>query len=437
MKKISVGVVCLARHTFDVPAATELFERTKRELRSMPEVHFEIIEEPVIETDDAEAAGAILSEKHLDGIVIISGTFHLGHLALILHKHIQKPVLLWAYEELPYNGGKIRLNAVCGVNLNASNFYKAGIDNYTCHIGNTLDTDWLNAIRVKAILRSAHVGIAGYRAHGFFNLDTEDLHVFHELGLLVDHYELSELYEQETADRGGYEHDIAALDCSGITDNQAEKVARLAASMEEFIKKNKLDGVAVRCWPEFATAYGIAPCAAMALLTDRGYTLGCEGDLEGTLSLLACRALSDEAPFMADLSQVDFAGDYALMWHCGVAAASLAHPKTVKSLDTYFAGGKGVTTDFVMKEGIVTLFRIDTARGKTRVFIERGHAEYMEKELRGTYAKLHFDNHVREVFGLVADNGIAHHVAMVYGDYIKVFSTFAAMMGYEVVTTLK
>ena len=30
------------------------------------------------------------------------------------------------------DGGKIRLNSVCGVNLDASNLYKAGVRNY-CH----------------------------------------------------------------------------------------------------------------------------------------------------------------------------------------------------------------------------------------------------------------------------------------------------------------
>ena len=439
MGKINVGVVCLARNTFDFAAAGDIFDRTKKELRSRDDVNFEIIEDLLFETEDAEKAGETLSEKHLDGLVIISGTFHLGHLALILNKRVNKPVLLWAFSELPYNGGKIRLNSVCGVNLNASNLYKAGVEDYTCVIGDKIDGEWLGALKIKSKLFNAHVGIAGYRAHGFFNLDTEDLHVYRELGVLVDHYELCELYRDPAPDEAvcGFGDTIAAeFDVSGITGDQSSKVARLAASMEAFLKGNALDALAVRCWPEFAASYGCAPCAAMALLTDKGYTLGCEGDLEGTLSLLACRALSFDAPFMADLSQVDFEDETALMWHCGVAAGSLADGKSVKSLDTYFAGGKGVTTDFVMKDGVVTLFRMDTARGKTRVFLEKGTAVPMKKQLRGTYAKVRFNSPVSEVFAKVAEYGVAHHVAMVYGDHEKTFRTFAKLMGYEIITTL-
>jgi len=211
---------------------------------------------------------------------------------------------------------------------------------------------------------------------------------------------------------------VSSFDVSGITTEQVGKVANLAASMEGFLKINALDG------------------AAMALLTDKGYSLGCEGDLEGTLSLLACRALSEEVPFMADLSQVNFDEDYALMWHCGVAAGSLADVNSPKRMDTYFAGGKGVTTDFVMKTGAVTMFLIDTARGKTRVFLEKGTAMPMENALRGTYAKVRFTKPVREVFANVAANGVAHHVAMAYGDFENAFRKFVGLMGYEIITTI-
>ena len=421
---MNVGVVCLVRKTFDFQAAMEIYEKTKEELRAMEDIHYEIIEDVVIEAEDAVKAGEILAEKHLDGLVVISGTFHLGHLALILDKYVKQPILLWAFSELPYNGGKIRLNSVCGINLNASNLYKAGNNNFTCLIGDRIDRDWLGALKIKAKLWNAHIGIAGYRAHGFFNLDTEDLHTFRDLGVLVDHYELEELYGKPAAQEKikAYANEItSSFDITGITAEQAGRVANLAASMEDFLESNALDGLAVRCWPEFAAFYGCAPCAAMALLTDKGYSLGCEGDLEGTLSLLACRALSDEAPFMADLSQVNFDEDYALMWHCGVAAGSLAASDSPKRMDTYFAGGKGVTTDFVMKSGAVTMFRIDTARGKTRVFLEKGVAMPMQNELRGTYAKVQFSKPVREVFANVAAKGIAHHVAMVYGDFESVF----------------
>lgn len=435
MQEIAIGVLCLERTTFDYRAATELFEKVKAELRKDASVRWEIIEDPIMEADEAVAAGKLLAAKGLDGVAIISGTFHLGHLALLIDKYVNKPILLWAFPELPYNGGKIRLNSVCGINLNASNLYKAGVDHYTCRIGETIDQDWINALRMRAKLSEARVGLAGYRADGFFNLDVEDLSVFRNLKVLIDHYELKELYEGEVnleRCKEFEEYIRRRFNICCVTEKQIGLVARLAASMEHFLQKNRLDALAIRCWPEFAANYGVAPCAAMALLTAKGYTLGCEGDVEGTLSLLACRALSEEAPFMADLSQVDLNNDYALMWHCGVASDTLWDGRSDLALDTYFAGGKGVTTDFVMKQGDVTIFRIDTARGKTRVFLQKGSALPMEKQLKGTYAKVRFDLDVGDLFAAVAEHGVAHHVAMLYGDHTGAIRQFAKIMGYEV-----
>src|SRR5690606_37933706 len=102
------------------------------------------------------------------------------------------------------------------------------------------------------------------------------------------------------------------------------------------------------------------------------------------------------------------------------------------ALDTYFAGGRGVTTDFVMKEGCVTVFRINTARGKTRVFLQKGEALPMEKQLKGTYAKMRFEKDVGDLFSAVARHGVAHHVAMLYGYHTRAVRQFAKIMGYEV-----
>ena len=62
----------------------------------------------------------------------------------------------------------------------------------------------------------------------------------------------------------------------------------------------------------------------MSYLQSKGYILGCEGDLEGNAFCLACKAIAQEVPFIADLSQVNFEENYALMciavWHprpCG------------------------------------------------------------------------------------------------------------------------
>lgn len=435
MKKVKIGVVCLARKTYDFEAAAEIYAETQKRLKARDDVDWVFVDGLVIEVDEAQKAAAYLAGQELDGVAIISGTFHLGHLAPTIKKALKCPVLLWAFNELPYNGGKIRLNSVCGLNLNASVLYKSGIDDYSCHVGDDIDEVWLNVIKMKAAVSHAHVGLAGYRADGFFNLSVEDTYLFNRTGVLVDHYELSELMnEYKMAETGFTVDEVKSIyDCSDINDAQLDKVSVLSRSMENFINKNKLDALAIRCWPEFANTFGVAPCAAMSLLQGKGYTLGCEGDIEGTLSLLACNAIAKDPAFLADLSQVNFEDNYALLWHCGVAAYPLWDGKSLRSLDTYFAGGRGVTAGFVMKTGTVTVMRIDTARGKTRLFIGKGEAVPMERELSGTYAKVIFDQPISQLIDTVTETGVAHHISMIYGDYTKEMKLFARLMGFEVI----
>ncbi len=435
-QRVKLGVVCLTRTTYEYKTAQAMYTNTIEDLKKLPQVDFTFIEECVIEVKDAEDAAIKLLSANVDGVVIISGTFHLGHLALVFAKYIKKPFLLWAYNELPYDGGKIRLNAVCGLNLNASNLYKTGKDDYSCTIGDSIDEKWIDALRVKVALQNAKVGLVGYRAHGFFNVGVDDMDIYKKTGILIDHYEISDMFSQPVSDSEILEEEKEVRDlfiCKDVNDAQVKKVAQLCVSAARFVEKNGLTAVAVRCWPEFAANYGISPCAAMSVLQSKGIILSCEGDIEGALSMLAGAALGAETPFLADLSQVDLQEDFALMWHCGVAPANLWDGKSERTLDTYFAGGKGVTAGFVMKEGHVNLMRFDTARGKTRMFLAAGESVEMKKQLCGTYTKVKFEQNINALLNTVTETGVAHHLAMLYGEYRDVLRLAAKMMNYEII----
>ena len=435
-QEIKIGVVCVARKTFDYKAAEAIYSQIKEDLKKIEKIEWHFISDLVIEIKEAQQAADYLARKQVDGLVCISGTFALGHLILELNKKVQRPILLWGLEELPYDGGKIRLNSVCGINLNSSNLYKAGVKNYHVVIGEEIDVDWLDAIRILRAFSSSHIGIIGYRAKGFFNLDVDELDLYRELGILIDHYELNEVFSLEVDDaqvnqRREQIKDI--FDVSGISEEQLNRVAYLTAKFGKFLEQNQLDALAIRCWPEFANTYGISPCAAMSILQMENKILTCEGDILGSLSMLAHQAIGGANPFLSDFSQVDFKEDFGLLWHCGVAACNLWDGKCNRSLDTYFAGGRGVTADFVMKPGEISMLRIDYTPGEYRLFLQKAEGIPMNKDLKGTYVKVKFQDHVREVLNKIIQNGIAHHISVAYGDFIKPLEIFARIKGWKVI----
>ncbi|HME50808.1 MAG TPA: fucose isomerase [Candidatus Lokiarchaeia archaeon] len=434
---VTIGVACLARKTFDFDAAREIYQHIQEDLQRIENVTFEFIPELVFEVPDAEQAGQEFATKDLDGIVLIAGTFHLGHLALVINKIVKKPILLWGLNELPYNGGKIRLNSVCGINLDASNLYKGGVKDYHVVIGASIDEAWIDALRVKHAFSKANIGIAGYRAHGFFNLDIDEPDLYRATGAMVDHFELAEIFDIEvTTERVAAmrEKIEATFTISALSEEQIDKVSILAAKLEAFVAKNKLTALAIRCWPEFAATFGIAPCAAMSLLQAGGTILACEGDILGALSMLAHVAIGAETPFLADFSQVNLEENFALLWHCGVAPCNLWNGACEISLETYHAGGKGVTADFVLKAGEMSIARIDYCQDGYRLFLQEAKAIPMDKELKGTYAKVVFDgSSVRDVLDKIVMNGIAHHVSVVYGKFIKPLEILARLLGWTVI----
>jgi len=435
-QKITVGLVCLARDTYDFRAAKELFDGIVKDVQAVPEVAWVGPSELVISPEDGRAAALQMAAKNVDAVVCISGTFHLGHLVLELKKTCPVPILLWGLPELPYNGGKIRLNSVCGVNLNASNLYKAGFDDYHVIVQDKIDENWLDAIRIIAALKNAHIGIAGFRAHGFFNLGVQDNQLFAATGVILDHYELSDIHALavQAEDVAAREAQIKeTFDVTTLSDYQIGKVAQLAAQLAAFKKLHGLDALAIRCWPEFARDYGVSPCAAMSILQSEGRILACEGDLEGALSMLLHKAIGGETPYLFDFSQVNFEQNFALFWHCGVAPCNLWDGCSVRSLDTYFAGGKGVTADFVLKSGELSIARLDTARGKRRLFLQRATAVPMDKDLKGTYLKAVFDRPVKEVLDTIIRTGLAHHASMVYGDHLRPLELAAGLLGWEII----
>ena len=77
--------------------------------------------------------------------------------------------------------------------------------------------------------------------------------------------------------------------------------------------------------------------------------------------------------------------------------------------------------------------RIDSDSEKYRIFLQKGQSLPMEKELKGTYTKVRFDKPLKDVMEDLVYNGIAHHVSMVYGDFIKPFEIFARLNNWDII----
>lgn len=443
-EKINLGLVGFVRSTYDTDKGNEIYEIAMKELEGKIEnINLfgwkSIIEYP----EELDEAINFFNTKGLDGLILMSVTFHLGQLALKVAKNIKVPLLIWALPEPPYNGGRVRLNSLVGAHLDCSNLYKSGFDNYEFIYGNLGEeafTDkintWIDSLRVIKKWANTKIGYIGNHAQGFFNIDVYEPEIIKEIGAEIEYVPLSNLFFKKAKEREVLEEAerINSVYNYGdnMTNDRLEKVANLSLLFKDLEKSKNYSGMAIRCWPEFANTYGISPCAAMSYFMPEHIPIACEGDIEGALGMIAYKAIGCGEIFLADVSQLFEEENSFLLWHCGVAPYNTWDQRSEKTLDTYFAGGRGVTVGFVLKSGPVTISRIDYSRGKFRLLVFEGEALPMNKDLKGTFVKVRVPN-ARNIFETIVSKGIAHHLVLGYGNHAQVFKNIAKIKKWEII----
>ncbi len=424
---IRLGLICLARLTFDHELAAQYYTRAQEMLRSIDGIKLCAIEKLVIESPDADAAIQELGAAHIDALVILNGTFALGGLAMQFAQAMPDiPLLLWAWTEPKEQTGKLRFNSLVGVNVNASNLYKLGHRPATLY-SSLEDPETEKAIAKFALiagirrdLRQLRIAFIGGHAPGFDDLAVDKLALRRALGVEIVDVGLQTIVARAKKNLASLS-DLPPLpfdDISEITAQQQRLYTALLKALVDFADENKFGALTLKCWGELVEQYGIAGCGVVSVLNDRGIYTGCEGDIMGTLTMLIARRLTSTHPFLTDFVAVDRDTNTGLMWHGGCAPVGLADPQQKKFLFSHFAGGKGITSGFPLKPGRVTLLRLGDDGRNLRMLATTGTALETEMQIRGTLSRVKFDRDGMTFLNEILDNGWEHHLVMAYGEIV-------------------
>ncbi len=436
-----LGLVCLARLTFEAPLAEQWYAQTRATMSQLDGVELCAIEKLVIEAPDADAAIAALRAKQIDALVIISGTFALGGLAMRLAQEFASlPLMLWAWHEPLEQTGKLRLNSLVGANTNASNLYKLGhrpTAQYTAHDDPRAVEEIVRFASVAGIvrdLRQLRIAFIGGHAPGFDDLAVDKLALRRATGVEVVDVGLQILVAKAKAVAEDRAHAASVElikqfdDVVEVSARQGDLFAALVIALTEFAAENKFDAMTLKCWGDLVEAYGIAGCGVVSILNDRGIYTGCEGDIMGTLTTLIARRLTGIHPFLTDFVSVDQASNTGVMWHGGCGPVGLADPKQKKHLFSHFAGGKGVTAGFGLKPGRVTLLRLGDDGHHLRMLATTATALATEMEVRGTLSRVKFDSDAVAFLDEILSNGWEHHLVMAYGEIMPELQMLARVI---------
>ena len=467
MTGLRLGVLPLARATFDVPFAEEVAAAA---FAALDATGAEIVgsRDLLFDADETERAIAEIADGEVDLVVLLQVTFSDASMADVIGDALDAPLLLWAFPEAR-TGGRLRLNSFCGINLAGHALNLRGRRyHYLYAAPDAVDlgaelrrmateepprwgdhvvpdpagmpADAVERARAVAVrLGEARVGVVGDHPVGFHPCAYDPGELGGLTGVTVERLELDDLFGTARAvpdDTAASLVATATDSLTGVVDvDQDELTAslKLYPALRSLADQHRLDGLAVRCWPECFTEYGGANCAPAGLMNDDRIPTACEADVYGNVTALVLQWLADAPALVADLVDVDTDDDTGVLWHCGKAPLSMADPEAVPTATVHSNRRKPLLNEFPLKPGRVTVARLSRAGGHHHLVIGGGEMLRAPLAFSGTAGVIRFDRSGRDVVDTVMYDGLEHHYGLVYADVRDELRALAGLWGIHVI----
>lgn len=450
-----IAFAALARPTFDVPLAQEA---TQNAIDQLQQAGLELVTADTLIADlnDVQTYLSRLEENNLAGIdmlLVFQATFADSTLVTSLVEGIKTrsttpPVFLWAVPEA-LSGGRLRLNSLCGINLAGHALSERG-QSYEYAYAPPGDAEVLSKIRALAgagmlrrRLMQARLGVVGEHPAGMDSCHLDEAQLGQKLGIHVQRIPLDQVFSMARGTAPGQVAEVRRK-LDQRLDNLAELDQKplngtlsVYHALHTLAEQQQISGMAVRCWPEFFTDLGCAACGAMSMLSDglgehNPIPCSCEADANGTVTQMLLYWLAGEPSFGTDIVAMDFDQDFISLWHCGLAPLSMANPKYQPHGTLHSNRKVPLVMEFPLKPGLVTIARLNRHHGELRLVLGRGEMLDAPAPFSGTSGLLRLETPVRQFFDILMQQGLEHHVSIVYGDYTAELQAFARLASLPV-----
>jgi L-fucose isomerase-like protein len=459
-RPLTIGILPLGRPTFDVPFAED---RLAAMLDVLDRTGHRIVGPRGLLFDAAatEAALADLRAGGIDRLLILQVTFTDASMTVAAAGGFDVPMAIWAMPE-PRLGGRLRLNAFCGLNLASHALGLNGISFGWLY--RAPDTEALPEVRallagerpagrldaapppaateagraVAARIRGKRIARIGEHPVGFDTCAYSPDEMRALAGVEVDAFGLDTLFgTARAADPAAVsairaEADIALAGLDDVNQQELDRSLRLRTALDKIRAGGGYDAFAIRCWPETFTEYGGAVCGPAAMLGEARVPCACEADVMGALTQLVLQEVAQAPVFLTDLVDMDTSDDTGVVWHCGQAPLSMRDPEAQPRATIHTNRKMPLLFEFPLKPGCVTLMRISRAHGETKMVLAGAEMLKRPMAFTGTSGVLRFDAGTAAARQGIIASGLEHHMALAYGDHRGLLRDTAAAMGLPV-----
>ncbi|MGD0900446.1 MAG: hypothetical protein ABR915_21650 [Thermoguttaceae bacterium] len=383
---------------------------------------------PVDTSDKSVAAGRALAEQHVHAVALAAVSWFEDYLVLDLLEECGVPVLIWA---LP----GMETGALCGTQQLTAYLRQLGVP-CQCVYGPAGDARgreqtvaFLRAAALRKQMRSARVGLGGYRVAGMTEVSANEMGLKKAIGPRVVPLDMPLLLKRagEISDDQVQELWQAVVGRSGrcnVQTGDGLDSLKVYAAVKELIGSHGLDALTIGCYPHLMGRV----CLAASLLADEGIVLGCEGDVNGAVGQLLLTRLTGLPTHNADwLEPLD--DGTVVFTHCGSGSFSLAERQQDITLSPVRLMDQGVCALFPARPGPVTLVSLLPRGEGYQLALLEGEAISTEMVFRGNPLRVRFARPTPDIIEWIFREGIGHHWMAGYGHVGGEIRKWAALCG--------
>jgi L-arabinose isomerase len=406
---------------------------------------------------DGAVAAELLRKADVDLTVIFLTTYLTSNMILPIAQRAGAPVLiidLQPTESMDHDtfgtGEWLAYCGQCSVPEVGNLFRRAGIP-FRSVSGHLKEADawtrierWIDAAKVRGILRHARHGLMGHLYPGMLDVSTDPTLVSTQFGSHIEVLEFDDLRERvavvsesQVAERVALAKQVFEMDENSVNPEDLEWGAKVSVGLDRLVEDFSLDSLAYYhrgLAGEIHERLGAGMILGASLLTARGIPLAGEYELRNSIAMLIAETLGSGGSF-TEIQAINFRDGVVEMGHDGPAHLQISQrDPLLRGLGVYHGKrGWGVSVEFDVREGPVTTFGIGQERDGSLTFIasEGTVVSGPLLQIGNTTSRVDFGCHPGEWVDAWAASGVDHHWALATGHKAEELRASADLMGIE------
>lgn len=300
---------------------------------------------------------------------------------------------------------------------------------------------WVNAAKVRQVLRHARHGLMGHLYPGMLDVSTDMTLVSAQFGGHMEVLEFDDLrvrVEQVADDEVAARKDLAREIFSfadSVNDEDLDWAARVSVGLDRLVEDFALDSVAYYhrgLDGEVHERLGAGMILGSSLLTARGIPMAGEYEVRTMLAMLICDRIGAGGSF-TELQALDFSDGVVEMGHDGPAHLAISSRQPLlRGLGVYHGKrGWGVSVEFDVMHGLVTTLGVGQERDGTLTIIA-SEGEVVGGpllEIGNTTSRVDFGCDPGRWTDAWSASGVGHHWALAVGHRAADLRAAADLLG--------